>query len=345
MAKQYKSLTSLKRAIYLWVIPCILVSLLLNNFLQNNANEDFFISSILNTVLMAWFSVSWFMIFMNSKIRFIEISNLFLVSLYHIITFYDAVYSVILKGHDSLGDFIIWMPIFMAYIFITLKNRQGLLFSLMLVAITLIPGILNFGKFSAEQIDSFTQFYLANIVYIVALYFARHLLEVYSELAVAKRDAYIDSLTGIANRHQIDKWLGHYIEKSESGKGSFSVAFFDIDHFKTVNDLHGHQVGDAVLKELVKLIKSELNREELFGRWGGEEFIVIIKKPEEAAVELAERLRKRMESHHFPIAGKVTSSFGVAGFQKGDTIITLLDRADKALYLSKHAGRNKVERT
>ncbi|CEG25337.1 GGDEF domain-containing protein [Bacillus sp. B-jedd] len=345
MAKQYQTLKSLKRAVYLWVVPCVLVSLLLNNYLQNNANEDYVIGFVTNVVLIGWFSFSWLLLYKNRAIRFIEISNLFLVGLYHVITFFDAVYNVILKGHDSLGDFIIWMPIFLAYIFITLKNRQGLIFSLILFVFTLIPGVMHFGNLSAEQIDSFTQFYLANIVYIVALYFARHLLEVHSELAAAKRDAYIDSLTGIANRHQIDQWLEDSIEDSGSADGTFSVVFFDIDHFKTVNDVHGHHVGDAVLQEYVRLIQADLKPEELFGRWGGEEFIVIIPGREEAALELAERLRKLIEMHTFTIPGKVTSSFGVAEYKKGDTIITLLDRADKALYLSKDAGRNQVAKT
>ncbi|WP_059171527.1 GGDEF domain-containing protein [Bacillus sp. FJAT-27445] len=343
MEKQYKTLYSLKRTIYLWVVPCVLVSLFLNNYLQNNASEQYLLASVINTALIVWFSISWLLLYKNLVIRFVELSNLLLVTVYHIITFYDAVYNVLLnERHDSLGDFIIWMPIYMMYIFLTLKNKQGLLFALIVLAVTIVPGIMNAGKFDAEEIDSLFQFYLGNIVYIVVLYFAHHLIGVYSELAAARREAYTDSLTGIANRHQIDEWIQGYISESCQGGKGFSVVFFDIDDFKSINDRFGHYVGDAVLKEFVFLIKSSLEPNEHFGRWGGEEFILILNEEKEAAANFAELLRSRIELHDFALAGKVTSSFGIASFQPGDTIATLLDRADKALYTSKKEGKNKV---
>lgn len=343
MDKQYKSLYGLKRTIYLWVVPCVLVSLCLNNYLQNNASTEYLLGSVINTVLIGWFSISWFLLYRNRAIRFVELSNLILVTLYHIITFYDAVYNVLLKArHDSLGDFIIWMPIFMMYIFLTLKNKQALLYALVVLAFTIVPGVMNAGRFNAEEIDSLFQFYLANIVYIVVLYFAHHLVGVYSELAAAKREAYTDPLTGIANRYQIDEWLNAHIKESNNHNQVFSVIFFDIDNFKSINDRFGHHVGDAVLKEFVFLIKGCISPDGLFGRWGGEEFILIVKEDEEPAAMLAEKLRKRIEQHDFAIAGRVTSSFGIAGCLKEDTITSLLDRADKAQYISKKEGKNRV---
>ncbi|WP_316572750.1 GGDEF domain-containing protein [Neobacillus sp. YIM B06451] len=343
MDKQHKSLYSLKRTIYLWVVPCVLVSLFLNNYLQNNANAEYQLSSIINTVLIGWFSISWLLLYRNRAIRFVELSNLFLVTMYHIITFYDALYNVLLKPrYDSLGDFIIWMPIYMMYIFLTLKNKQGLIFSLIVMGITVVPGAMNAGRFNAEEIDSLLQFYLANSVYIVVLYFAHHLVGVYSELAAAKREAYTDSLTGIANRYQLDEWLDGHIKESGDTEQAFSIIFFDIDDFKTINDRFGHHVGDAVLKEFVFLIKDSLSPNELFGRWGGEEFIIVLKEKESSAANLAESLRERIEQHDFSIAGRVTSSFGIAGYLKGDTIVSLLERADKAQYTSKKEGKNRV---
>ncbi|RDU34857.1 hypothetical protein DRW41_21305 [Neobacillus piezotolerans] len=346
MDGQYKSLYALKRAIYLWVVPCVLVSLILNNYLQNNAKAEYLLGLVTNSVLIGWFSISWFLLYRNRAIRFVELSNLILVTLYHIITFYDAVYNVLLEErHDSLGDFIIWMPIFMMYIFLTLKNKHALLFALVVLAITIVPGAVNAGRYNAEEIDSLFQFYMANIVYIVVLYFTHHLVGVYSQLAVAKREAYTDSLTGIANRYQIDEWLNSHIRGSDNNKEGFSIIFFDIDNFKTINDQFGHHVGDAVLKEFVFLIKDCISPDRLFGRWGGEEFILIVKEEEESAALIAETLRKRIEKHKFAIAGRVTSSFGITGYQQGDTIASLLDRADKAQYTSKKEGKNRVTLT
>ncbi|WP_053364837.1 GGDEF domain-containing protein [Bacillus sp. FJAT-27245] len=343
MDKQYKSLYSLKRSIYLWVVPCVLVSLFLNNYLQNNASDEYLLGSIINTVLIGWFSISWLLLYRNQAIRFIELSNLFLVTVYHIITFYDAVYNVLLTPrHDSLGDFIIWMPIYMMYIFLTLKNKQGLVFALIVLGITIVPAAINAGRFNAEEMDSLIQFYLGNIVYIVALFFAHHLVGVYSQLAVARREAYTDSLTGIGNRYQIDEWLNGHMIESEKNENGFSIIFFDIDNFKTINDRFGHHVGDVVLKEFVFLIKDSLKPNELFGRWGGEEFIIILKDKEASAARLAESLRTGIAQHDFAIAGKVTSSFGIAAYQKGDTIASLLARADKAQYTSKKEGKNRV---
>ncbi|WP_053601564.1 GGDEF domain-containing protein [Bacillus sp. FJAT-18017] len=342
MKNKFETFSSLKRTIYLWIIPCLLVSLLLNNFLQNSSGNEHIVGTVINTVLIVWFSISWLLLYKN-QLRLVESVSVIIVSLYHIITFYDAVNKVILEaGENSLGDFIIWMPVIMMYIFVSTRRKYSLIVAFTILGLTLIPGILNAGKISAEAMDSFIQYYVATIVYIVMLYFTQYLFGVYKELAAAKRDAYTDSLTGIANRHQIDTWLEGCIENCSYSNNAFSVAFFDIDHFKAINDRYGHHVGDEALKEIVSLIEKNLGAGELFGRWGGEEFIVIIQKPEKEAVILAEGLRKVIETHEFKVVGKITSSFGIAGYKKGDTIVSLLDRADKALYTSKQLGRNKV---
>ncbi|OCA89334.1 hypothetical protein A8F94_23560 [Bacillus sp. FJAT-27225] len=344
MKNQYETFSSLKRTIYLWVIPCILISLLFNNYLQNTSSSDHIVGTVTNTVLIIWFSISWVLLFKNLQLRFVELSNVLLVSLYHVIIFYDSVDKVILKaGENSLGDFIIWMPIIMMYIFVSTSKKYSLLIALTVFVLTLIPGLLNMPVISAEALDSFIQYYVANIVYIVVLYFTQYLFGVYKELAEARRDAYTDSLTGIANRHQIDKWLEEFIQDGINSYTPLSVAFFDIDHFKAINDRYGHHVGDEALKELVAVIEKNLGPDERFGRWGGEEFIVLVKKSEDDALKLAEKLRKVIENHDFKVVGRITSSIGITGYIKGDTIVTLLDRADKALYTSKQLGRNQVQ--
>ena len=118
--------------------------------------------------------------------------------------------------------------------------------------------------------------------------------------------------------------------------------FFDLDHFKWINDSFGHKVGDDVLIELVRVVENELTKDAFFGRWGGEEFIVILPTPECEAYEIAEKLRKAIEMHNFYKVGTMTASFGVTGYKLCDTAETFLTRADQRLYASKDEGRNIV---
>jgi diguanylate cyclase (GGDEF)-like protein len=128
----------------------------------------------------------------------------------------------------------------------------------------------------------------------------------------------------------------------ENKREGFSIIFFDIDHFKSVNDNYGHKIGDEVLVELAQLIQQHLMNRELFGRWGGEEFLIISSTAGEVTVKLAEDLRKVVANHHFIGAGNLTASFGVTNSKPGDSIDSLLNRADKGLYQCKNCGRNQV---
>ncbi|GAE44148.1 GGDEF domain-containing protein [Mesobacillus boroniphilus] len=192
-----------------------------------------------------------------------------------------------------------------------------------------------------ESIDSLTQFHAANIVYILVLFYAQNMFRAFTERDFFKKHAYIDSLTRVANRHQIDVWLEERLEAAEDGR-AFSIIFFDIDLFKKVNDDFGHKIGDCVLKELSAIVSGNLTDGDLFGRWGGEEFILITDNTGGQAYEKAEHFRKMVENHCFKGAGSLTASFGVTDYQSGDNIDSLLNRADEGLYVSKNSGRNKV---
>lgn len=198
------------------------------------------------------------------------------------------------------------------------------------------------GEMSSESIDSLTQFHAANIVYILILFYAQNMFRAYTERDFFKKHAYIDSLTRVANRHQIDVWLEKKLEAAEEEGKPFSIIFFDIDHFKKVNDVYGHKIGDCVLKELSAIVSGNLAECDLFGRWGGEEFILISNCTDGQAYEKAEKFRRMIENHCFKGAGSLTASFGVTHYQPGDNIDSLLNRADEGLYQSKNSGRNKV---
>ncbi len=159
----------------------------------------------------------------------------------------------------------------------------------------------------------------------------------------AERDAVQDALTGIYNRVKLNKILPDFIFGANKYDKYFSVILFDIDHFKNVNDTYGHSVGDSVLKELTHTIKNSLRDSDMFVRWGGEEFLILLYITHlDDALKLASRLRKSVEERPFLHVGNITCSFGVTEFRAGDTDTILLNRVDEALYEAKNSGRNRV---
>ncbi len=122
------------------------------------------------------------------------------------------------------------------------------------------------------------------------------------------------------------------------------MILLDIDYFKTINDLLGHQTGDQVLICLAKIIKQALRKTDYLGRWGGEEFLIIVEEVVvEEAMLLAEKIRIMIETYDFNVGKAVTASFGVAGYKPGETEASMFKRLDDALYVAKKRGRNRVE--
>lgn len=152
-----------------------------------------------------------------------------------------------------------------------------------------------------------------------------------------------DRLTGAANRLRIDVVLDQEFARSQRGDGCVALILLDIDHFKSVNDTYGHSVGDAVLVAVSNLIKNNVRAQDLVGRWGGEEFLVICRDTTvDTAQVLAENLRGALQEHAIAVTGPKTASFGVTSFRVGDRIADMVNRADAALYRAKEGGRNRV---
>jgi two-component system, cell cycle response regulator len=156
--------------------------------------------------------------------------------------------------------------------------------------------------------------------------------------------AYKDPLTKINNRLRLDIILEKEIEIARKESISLALIMFDIDFFKKVNDNYGHDIGDYVLVELTNLIKVRLRDSDMFARWGGEEFMIVLPKTDAIiGKEIAERLRVSVETHHFEGVGKITCSFGISELMPNDDFTTFLKRVDDALYKAKRSGRNRVE--
>ena len=149
-----------------------------------------------------------------------------------------------------------------------------------------------------------------------------------------------DRLTQIYNRYALEEFLSKELLRAKRYKLPFSIVFFDIDDFKHINDTYGHKMGDMVLKRLARLVKVNIRRADIFGRWGGEEFLIILPLVQEPAA-FAEKLRKMVESTVFDKGIKVTISLGVTAYREGDTMDTILRRVDAGLYRAKREGKNR----
>ena len=152
-----------------------------------------------------------------------------------------------------------------------------------------------------------------------------------------------DPLTGALNRAGIEPQLEASLAGAQRQDHPLAVAMLDIDHFKKVNDNHGHAIGDAVLKELVAHLGARLRKSDSLARWGGEEFLILLPHTDrEGAVRLAEELRREIATAQFVHREPLSISLGVATSREGDSVESLLRRADHRLYQAKAMGRDRV---
>ncbi len=170
------------------------------------------------------------------------------------------------------------------------------------------------------------------------------LLDIAERLLIEKDYlAVTDPLMGINNRLRFAQVLGEEADRKRRTETPMALVMFDIDHFKFINDTYGHNGGDKVLKTMASLVIGEIRTTDFFARWGGEEFVLLLRDEDcDEAIVAAEKLRKQIENTDFPAVGKVTCSFGVAAWEHGDTEESFVARADKALYAAKKGGRNQV---
>ncbi|WP_164966718.1 GGDEF domain-containing protein [Aliarcobacter trophiarum] len=154
----------------------------------------------------------------------------------------------------------------------------------------------------------------------------------------------IDYLTQVNNRKSIDYFLQENEKIFKQCSNEFSIILIDIDNFKEINDTYGHLIGDKVLIKIAEVLKKYVRDTDIVGRFGGEEFIIICSNTKQEGVKkLAENLRKILLKQDFEILRQVTASFGIASYKDTDNIDELIKRADRALYLAKSKGKNRVE--
>lgn len=152
-----------------------------------------------------------------------------------------------------------------------------------------------------------------------------------------------DRLTECGNRVALDLALERELALSRRHGQSLSLLVLDVDHFKNINDTHGHHIGDEVLHTAASAIRKHCRDSDSLFRYGGEEFVMLLPQtPQSGAMQIAERLRGMLASKLWPAGIRVTASFGVAELTAEDTLNGLFERADNALYEAKRSGRNRV---
>lgn len=173
-------------------------------------------------------------------------------------------------------------------------------------------------------------------------------LRIASLVEESQRLAHYDPLTGIMNRRAFVERLSSELERARDHGGALSFMLLDVDHFKAINDTHGHKAGDRVLEEMGRLIPSVLPPKAAVARWGGEEFVVFLPGlTRSEALLVAERLRGAVEQREIQtdkgLSLSVTVSIGVADMLRGEPLESLVERADHAMYSAKVSGRNQVQ--
>lgn len=158
-----------------------------------------------------------------------------------------------------------------------------------------------------------------------------------------KRLSEEDYLTKLYNRRKIHEVIENEISRSKRYNSTFAVILLDIDNFKNTNDSFGHNTGDKLLVEISNIIRRTIRESDISSRWGGEEFLVFCPQTtSDGAFALAEKLRLNIEQYEFEDVGYKTASFGVARIEHGDSVQSLIHRADEALYSAKKSGKNMV---
>lgn len=166
---------------------------------------------------------------------------------------------------------------------------------------------------------------------------------IFNDISIMQMQTMIDPLTKIPNRFHFTMVYEHTIKIAQRSKDGLSVIFFDIDHFKDVNDTYGHLIGDTVLQHVSEVVSQLIRRSDFLARWGGEEFVILLPDTDlEEAARVAEMIRLTISTTYFHEVGTITCSFGVVAMEEMEEGEHLLHRADELLYEAKHSGRNKI---
>lgn len=248
-----------------------------------------------------------------------------------------AVVGLLLTNYLKGATQIFWVYPVLVGVFFMVDRREALIVSVIVVA-GLAPTIV-------DKFDSFTLVSILTTISVTCL-----LAYAFATITRRQRDELMtlatkDPLTGVGNRRALQQKLDDAIATSKRNDNACSMLMLDLDHFKQVNDRHGHAKGDEILVRLTELVGARIRITDSIYRIGGEEFVIVAENMIlENAARLAEQLRTIIEAHDLAPDSAVTISLGVAQHHDGESAEDWMRRADNALYMAKHSGRNRISR-
>lgn len=277
------------------------------------------------------------------------------VSLIIWISFGNALLQTALFGSSSsisiLRIFLYWAPLIAVYWGMVFHDRrwvgvaQVVVFYVALLLIDLsVVRVSGHSLFLQGTLQAIFQALL--VIALVALFTVLHAQMIENEALFqrAEHRANHDELTGLFNRRTFSQNFPSLARRAADRSLNLSLMLIDLDHFKAVNDEHGHHIGDQVLTQVSALLQLGLRVDDLLYRWGGDEFAVIMRDTDlETGVRVAERVRLKVEKFQFGLDRPITISIGVAQYQVGESYHDLFRRADHAMLSGKQGGHNQVE--
>lgn len=262
----------------------------------------------------------------------------------------NVYYNLLAIAREGLWGSSVWLAIIFVMAYFVFEPRLAWRVSLGLFLAFLLAGFLALAPQVAQGVkldgNGLVQLYVSQLSYLVlfrVLVFSKeHGLRAQLEAAHLHHLAHTDPLTGVANRRSILKSLEEALLRHQQTAEPLCLVLLDLDRFKQINDCYGHEVGDRVLVQATRVLQQNLRPGDQLGRWGGEEFMLLLPNTSLAeAEELCARLQPLLAQHdHLP---PVSASFGVAAALPGDNPRSLIARADSAMYASKQAGGNQVK--
>jgi diguanylate cyclase len=307
-------------------------------------------------IMLGVFVISLIMLQVWPKTWWILVNGNFTTLAIYLVVYTQAMIYAPSERYNAydIGTFPQWFPLIYVTAFMFLRRKTAIIFSLIIYASITIPFSLNFLFNNADfthklQYPILLNMLAAHPIYIALLLGVSTLQETcvratsYAEAMTIA--AQIDYLTQLPNRRSLTERLQEQLSEFQSGQTeSFAVILLDIDRFKQINDTFGHNMGDQVLMAIANILQARLRSQDTIGRWGGEEFLMITQDSTAAiAAQTAERLRVMICEHVACGDSIVSASFGISLATPGDTLESLVQRADEALYAAKDKGRNRVE--
>ncbi len=353
-----ESLRALRRRIYLWALIAALLANLIGWIPKLFTGTASPFEQVIFPVVILLCLVMLLSLWRNPiSLAWIESTLFALTALSLLGRFFEVLFvqaASLTPDHLAVfSDLLYWFPLVYVLAFLIFESRRrllvgSLLFFAVSAALGLTHAILVFlSTQNAAELYLMARFFLANAVYIFLLMVSIRMNEQYVRMHTLAETmtllAHTDALIQIANRRELEGTIIREIDQSMRYLQPLSMVFFDLDHFKVINDNYGHEVGDNVLKETAIVAQNILRLSDQLGRWGGEEFLVVAPHTNaEQACRAAERLRMAISLHLIDRVGHITASFGVAEYHKGESPGDWLKRADEALYTAKQSGRNRV---